>query len=307
MSPTADFAPGRHVPVRQILAPLRHGGGDPTWCERDGEVWRACHTPQGAATIRLRIRPEPSGDRVLATGYGAGASWVLDRLPALLGGLDDPSGLVPQHDAVRHAVVAAGFWRICRTHLVVDSLVPAVLGQKVTGREAFSSYRTLVLKFGSPAPGPGAGIGLVVPPSAQEWAQVPSWEWTKAGVDAHRADTVMRALAVAPRLEEAVDLPADLARKRLRAVAGIGVWTAAEVTQRAFGDADAVSFGDYHVAKNLGLALVGEPVDDRRLAEILRPYAGHRYRVQHLLMAYGPRPQRRGARRSLPGHLPTRW
>ena len=64
---------------------------------------------------------------------------------------------------------------------------------------------------------------------------------------------------------------------------GVGVWTAAEVSQRALGDPDAVSFGDYHVAKNLTWALTGEVLGDAEMAELLEPYRGHRYRVQHLL------------------------
>ena len=36
---------------------------------------------------------------------------------------------------------------------------------------------------------------------------------------------------------------------------GIGVWTAAEVAQRAWGDADAVSFGDFHIPNTVAWAL----------------------------------------------------
>ena len=43
----------------------------------------------------------------------------------------------------------------------------------------------------------------------------------------------------------------------------------AEVRQRAFGDPDAVSFGDYHVAKDVGWALTGTPFDDDQLEEFL--------------------------------------
>ena len=70
----------------------------------------------------------------------------------------------------------------------------------------------------------------------------------------------------------------------------MGVWTAAEVHQRALGDPDAVSFGDYHVAKDVGWALTGSEVDDDGLAELLEPYAGHRYRVQRLLELAGAAP-----------------
>ena len=76
--------------------------------------------------------------------------------------------------------------------------------------------------------------------------------------------------------------------------------------QRAHGDADAVSFGDYHVAKNIGWALTGTPVDDDGLADLLEPYRPHRYRVQRLLELDGARRPRRGPRMSPRTHLPRR-
>jgi 3-methyladenine DNA glycosylase/8-oxoguanine DNA glycosylase len=72
------------------------------------------------------------------------------------------------------------------------------------------------------------------------------------------------------------------------------------------GDADAVSFGDYHVAKDIGWALTGSPVDDDGLAELLEPYVGHRYRVQRLLELSAIRRPRRGPRLAPRTHLPTR-
>jgi 3-methyladenine DNA glycosylase/8-oxoguanine DNA glycosylase len=95
------------------------------------------------------------------------------------------------------------------------------------------------------------------------------------------------------------------ARRRLRAVPGMGEWTAAEVAQRALGDADAVSVGDYHVAKNVTYALEGTVGDDARMLELLRPYAGHRFRVQRLLERSGTGRPRRGPRLSVPTHLPV--
>ena len=65
---------------------------------------------------------------------------------------------------------------------------------------------------------------------------------------------------------------------------------------RAHGDADAVSFGDYHIAKNVGWALTGQEVDDDGLAELLEPYRPHRYRVQRLVELAGlSRPAARAA------------
>ena len=197
-------------------------------------------------------------------------------------------------------------WRVPRSGLVVQALVASIIEQKVTGKEAFAGYRRLVRRFGEPAPGPGEDLGLVVPPDPRGWAAIPSWEWLAAGVDPGRSRTVVRAVGHAGRLEECADLPADQARARLTALPGVGRWTWAEVAQRALGLPDEVSFGDYHVAKDIGWALTGTPVDDDGLAELLEPYAGHRYRVQRLLELGGHHRPRRGHRMTLPTHLPVR-
>ncbi|UJH71430.1 DNA-3-methyladenine glycosylase [Ornithinimicrobium sp. INDO-MA30-4] len=135
---------------------------------------------------------------------------------------------------------------------------------------------------------------------------IPSWEWLQLGISPTRADTIAGVLSRAARLAETADLALPQARRRLMAVPGIGVWTAAETAQRALGDADAVSFGDYHVAKNIGWALTGREVDDQGLVEVLAPYAPHRYRVQRLLALAGLQRPRHGARMSPRGHIPIR-
>jgi 3-methyladenine DNA glycosylase/8-oxoguanine DNA glycosylase len=100
----------------------------------------------------------------------------------------------------------------------------------------------------------------------------------------------------AGRVEQCADLPYGDAADRLVTLPGIGVWTAAEVAQRALGDADAVSFGDLHMAKDVSFALVGEALGDDDLREILRPWAGHRYRVVRLCELSGVRRPRRAPR-----------
>ena len=57
--------------------------------------------------------------------------------------------------------------------------------------------------------------------------------------------------------------------------------------QRAFGDPDAVSFGDYHVAKDVGWALTGTPFDDAQLEEYLEPWRPQRGRVPVLVAVGG--------------------
>ena len=160
--------------------------------------------------------------------------------------------------------------------------MPAVLEQKVTGREAWRAWRSLVRTYGEPAPGPAEllPVGLRVPPAPETWRRVPSWDWHRAGVDLSRSRTLVTAAGSAGRLEQLTGVAPDEAARRLRSLPGIGAWTAAEVAQRALGDADAVSVGDFHLASLVGTALVGEPVDDDAMLELLEPYRGHRYRAR---------------------------
>jgi len=101
----------------------------------------------------------------------------------------------------------------------------------------------------------------------------------------------------ARRLEAATDLAPPEAQARLRAIPGVGAWTAAEVAARAWGDPDAVSVGDYHLPSLVAWALAGEPrgTDDRML-ELLAPFAGQRGRVIRLLEVSGLTAPRRGPR-----------
>ena len=96
-------------------------------------------------------------------------------------------------------------------------------------------------------------------------------------------------------------MPHSAARARMEAIPGIGVWTSAEVASRALGDADAVSYGDFHVAKNTVYALTGETDGtDERLAELLEPWAGHRGRVVRLVEMTGISRPARGPVARLP-------
>jgi 3-methyladenine DNA glycosylase/8-oxoguanine DNA glycosylase len=174
-------------------------------------------------------------------------------------------------------------------------LLPAVLEQKVTGTEARRSYRELCRRFGTPAPGP-VPTGMRVGPTPRAVLGIPDWEWHKAGVDSARRRALIAAAQVAHRLEKAVELRGEAGRKLLRLIPGIGVWTAAEIAQRAWGDPDAVSFGDFHIPSVVGWALVGKPLDDDGMAEVLAPYSPQRHRAVRYVEVSGFRKPRFGPR-----------
>jgi 3-methyladenine DNA glycosylase/8-oxoguanine DNA glycosylase len=303
-----EWRPSWPCPVGLVLAPLRHGGGDPTFRRTpDGTVWRGTRTPEGPAT--LHVRADPPAGTVLAEAWGPGAAWALDQLPRLLGADDDPTGFVPP-EPLRDAWRRHRHWRVGASDLVMESLVPAIIEQKVTGQEAFAGFRALVHRFGERAPGPPSEpepvVRLWVQPTPEQLRAVPSWEWLALHVDGARSRPIQHAARVAPALERAGREAPDEFDRRVRTLPGIGVWTSAETRSRALGDTDSVSFGDYHVARNVGWALTGEPVDDETMAELLEPWRGHRHRVQRLVELAGISVPRHGPRMSPRRHLPAR-
>lgn len=293
----------REVSLGAQLGVFRKGPRDPSSRRgADGSFVRAVQTPEGVGTLHLVCRC--AGSEVSALAWGPGAAWLLESVPALLGEGDDVSGFEPRHPVVAEAWRRFSHWRVPHSGLVFDALAPAVIEQKVPGQEAFFGYRVLVRGYGTPAP--GHFPGLFAPPTPPQWAAIPSWAWLQASVDGARSRTVVNAARVAGRLEEGGRLGVAEAVRRLRTLPGVGVWTAAEVSQRALGDPDSPSFGDFHVAKDIGWALTGTPVDDAGMAELLAPWAGHRYRVQRLLELAGHHRPRRAPRMPLRRHLPTR-
>ncbi|MFF4039341.1 DNA-3-methyladenine glycosylase family protein [Streptomyces sp. NPDC001816] len=288
-----SWVPDGPLDLGLVLGPLRRGPADPTFrATRDGSVWRACRTPAGPGTLRVYVH----GGEVRAQAWGPGAEWLLEQVPELLGAADDPDAFVPRHRVVALARHRRPGLRLTRTGLVLESLIPSVLEQKVTTDEAYRAWRLLVRRFGERAPGP-AGVSerpMWVMPAPRTWALIPSWEWHRAGVDDKRASTILRAVRVAARLEQAVGMSAGEAQARLEVVPGIGPWTSAEVVQRSHGAADAVTVGDLHLPGIVGWALAGDrDADDAEMLRLLEPYAGQRHRAARLILLSGQVPARR--------------
>ena len=298
------WRPGWPCPVGRILGQSRRGAGDPTYRIDGSRHWRGLRTPEGPTS--LLVEPRPAEAVVEARAWGPGAAWALDSLPGLLGADDDPSGFEPRLPLLEEALRHHPHWRLGRTGLVLEALVPAIIEQKVTGQEAFAGFRRLVRRYGERAPGPGAEAGLWVQPTPDALRTIPSWEWLRLHIDPARSRPVVRAAAVAGSLERLAALPGQEADRRLRSLPGVGRWTSAEVRQRALGDPDAVSFGDYHVAADVGWAVRGTPMDDDELEEFLEPWRPHRGRVVALIALTGLRRPRRGPRMAPRSHLPAR-
>lgn len=282
-----------------MLRSHRRGPGDPSYRIDGAEHRRGIRTPDGPAALAFAQQ----GPRVSVRAWGPGADWALESAPRLLGLHDQPETFTTTDPMIGRLLATHGSPRFGASGLVIEALVPAVLEQKVIGQEAFASFRALLRRYGAPAPGPFTDLRCQ--PSAETIAAIPSWEWLQLGVDPARSKALVPAMKRASALSRLAERGAEEFTRGLISLPGIGRWTAAEVCQRAFGDPDAVSFGDYHVAKDIGWAVTGQPWDDDELASYLEPFRPHRARVVSLIYrAAGHRP-RRGARLSLRTHLPT--
>lgn len=296
----STYTPPHPLDLAQTLRPLSRGRADPTMQWDASGIWRTLPTPQGTATLHL------AGERgtVTATAWGDGAEWAIDAVPELLGGSDEPGDFdVSQNAFLRDSQKRNPGLRLLRTGLVLEMMIAAIFEQKVTVTEARRAWAALVRAHGEPAPGP-APSSMRVFPSARAWRLIPSWDWHTAGVDPQRSRTAIAAASVAAGLERTLALGrggAEVA-KRLRSVPGIGAWTAAETTQRAHGDADSVSVGDYHLPAIVGWALIGKPVDDDGMLELLAPWSGNRQRVMRLIEASGFAKPRFGPRMTIQDH-----
>jgi 3-methyladenine DNA glycosylase/8-oxoguanine DNA glycosylase len=290
---SASFSLPFPLDLDPTLGLLQHGPSDPTIRFGLNEVWRAARTPEGPASLRLRLR----GAVLLADAWGSGAQWMIGHTPALVGFDDQPNVFQPAHRLLADLHRHHPGLRLGRTGLVFEALLPTIIEQKVPSVEAYASYARLVRALGEPAPGE---TGLLVPPTPQRVLATPYWAVHRFGIERRRFAVIQTAAAQARRLEGTADMdPAD-ARRLLTTLPGIGPWSAGEVSVVAYGDPDAVSIGDYHLPHQVAWALAGEARgSEARMLELLEPYRGHRARVIRLLMLGGIQAPRFGPRMRL--------
>ena len=186
-------------------------------------------------------------------------TWLLERVPTLLGVDDDWTGVdvaaypvlgrvlrSPSRDAAVRDRAGAGLAGPCGARAEGDRDG----GARARGAFCCSGY-------GTPAPGP-TPVPMRVPPSARVLLRRPDLgAGTALGVDIKRQRAIRAAATVADRLEECVRRRRPRCWPGCGVVPGIGEWTAAETAQRAFGHPDAVSVGDFHLANWVVHALTG--------------------------------------------------
>lgn len=305
------WTPHTPVDLHTSMRVLTRGHTHPTArITGDGAVWVTTRVEGHPVSARFtRAGSGTALDRdVVVDAWGPEARAFVLEAPWWTGEGDDWQGFVSSpawqdlpvslRRARRHHVGL----RLISTGRLVDSLVSAVLEQRVTGTEAVRAQRWLTRIHGDPAPGP-APSGMAVFPTPESIRRIPSWAWHRAGIDPARAKTVQevarRGVGIARWDRAPLGTPVHRA---LTSIPGIGPWTVAETLQVSHGDPDSVSVFDYHLAHHVTEFFDGHRGDDARMLEILDRWRGNRQRVVRLLHATGWRPQAKGPRLSPEDH-----
>lgn len=226
----------------------------------------------------------------MGTAWGDGRDWALGRLETLCGLADEPDSLTTDHPVIGPIHRRSQGARFGATGLVFDALAWAILGQKVTGKEAAASLRKMVLSFSDPAPGPRP---MPLPPDPGRIGRLPYHAFHPLGIEKRRADVLREVARAADRLEGLAQQDPAAARAGLERFTGVGRWTSAETIVVSHGDPDALSVGDFHLKHLVAWHLAGEPRgSDERMLELLEEFRPHRARVARLVERLGPYPRR---------------
>jgi len=269
-----------------------------TLIEGDGSVWHTMETADGPGTIHI-VRTDGGID---IEAWGRGGSLLVELAPRLLGLDDDPGRFDPGPGLLRDLHLRSRGLRLGSTGRAFDVLLSAVIGQLVTTTEAKSSQRRLEGAIGRRAPGPKEGLRL--PPTPEDLASLRYEQLHAFGIERKRAQTIIECARRARRIEEAMEMDPETARRRILSIRGVGPWTTETVMGVAHGDRDAVPPGDHNLPHMISWALAGEPRgSDERMFELLEPFRPLRRRVLILVKQSGIKAPRYGPRSPLRTHL----
>ena len=211
----AEWIPEGPYDLAATIRTLQCGSHDPCFLVQGPDFWLAFRTVDGPVTLLLRQRGGLNSARIQAAAWGPGAARALEALPRLLGAdddwtaFDDADFRMSLPELARKGRYLNPGLRLPASGRMLDTVARAVLEQKVTGLEAKRAWRYLLTHYGDAAPGAGehAPAALRLPPTAEQWRRVPSWDWHRAGVDSKRSATVLKAALVASGLERLAALP----------------------------------------------------------------------------------------------------
>ena len=268
--------------LRRALRPLFGSFRPDGW-------WFASRTGSGPASLRITR----AADRIEGRAWGPGGENLLERLEAI-SGLADRGRVETDHPLISELQRRNPGVRFGATGQIFPHLLEAIVGQKVTRREADRAVQGLMRAFSDPAPGPEPSLRL--PPDPERIASAPYWRFHELHLEKKRADTLRGAAKRAAKIEALAGSSSEECVEPLNAIPGVGAWTVAKTLQASHGDPDQVEVGDFHLKNLIVYHLTGKPrgTDDEmmELLEEFRPQRGRVTRLLHFLghaPKYGPR------------------
>lgn len=252
----------------------------------------AFRTADGPVTLALAQRGPTT---IEAEAWGPGAARVIDEVPAICGGRDDPDAFTTDHEGVRLLARRFRKMRFPRVPWSRESLIAIILQQRVAFVEAAQAWRKLALERGDDAPGP---LGLRLFPEPETLLALPTWAYRQSLVDRKRELAIRALLDHDEEIQAALELPFDELRAVLGRIPGIGPWTIESFLGQNRGDPDAVPTADYWMPHTISFALTGKPrSDDAEMLALLERFRPHRGRVMRLIFAAGYDAPRHGPRK----------
>ena len=245
---TRTLTPPEHYHLARSVAPLILGRYDPCGRFADDEFWLAGRTPDGPGTVRLGARRRRTRRQSLRPRRGlARRPRRRDRGPARRRERFPGAGRAPSAGGAAGPHVRRDADAGHRPALPRASCARYWNRRSPAGRRTGRTGRS----SGTSASRRPARSRCCCRPTPAAVAATPYWRFHPFGVEQRRTQALLRAAAVADRLERCAD--SAEATRRLTAIPGIGPWTAAEVVRIAYGDPDAVSVGDYHIPQHGGV------------------------------------------------------
>jgi 3-methyladenine DNA glycosylase/8-oxoguanine DNA glycosylase len=258
----------------------RFGLYDPTATLSQNRLKKAFFaTSEGTCVLEI----ESGEGGLVVSADGAAEDEVVADVVAALAMDDGVRAFAPEHPLLAKLHRARAGMRLVRVPWRFDVACCAVLQQRVTVREAWQEWTRIAKRYGA-----RTKDGLFAFPSAESIARMDSWRFEELGVDPKRT----RAMIGLARdvVRRGTFSWTDLARvrKHMHAIRGIGVWTTEMTMGFGYGDPDALPLADLHLPHLVTWALARErPGTDERMAELLEPYRGHRFRAVRLLLDAG--------------------
>ena len=256
------------------------GSYDPTASRTRDSFAKAFHYRDAPAAL---LYARHGAEELEVTAYGPHAADLTELTRACLAQDDQYHDFLTPDTGIQRLHFRQPGLRILRFPWLWDSVISAILQQRIRTVDAMRGWRQIARKWGSPAP-----LGLTAFPQPSVVAQFPEFELRALDIDHQRAQTLLRFARESRFHATEPTMTFAALRAHLLRQPGIGPWTAETVLGYGAGDIDAAIPGDLHLPHLVCYALAGEPEgSDERMMEMLAPFAGHRFRIIRLLYDSG--------------------